>query len=195
MASICPKNTAPTGGVQPENDPNYGYNPAVASLITAIGSRLAQCLPRALNPETDPDSDSFGQVACKAVEATPGTGNACSCDTAKGRSPIDAAAVRQSVRTELQNELLCGGNTGIDCNSYCLCEINQLKGAELTSCQAGNEASDVYGYCYVDEDQHIGDPALVEKCPDTQKRLLRFAGEGVPAAGSTLVMACLGEAL
>jgi hypothetical protein len=195
VASICPKNTAPAGGVLPENDPSYGYNPAVASLITAIGARLVQCLPRALKPETDPDSESFGQVACKAVEATPSLGNACTCDTAKGRSPIDSATVRQSVRTELETSALCGGDTHVDCNSYCLCEINQLKGGELSACQAGTEASNVYGYCYVDEDQHIGDPALVEQCPDTQKRLLRFAGDGVPAPGSTLVMACLGEAL
>jgi hypothetical protein len=53
----------------------------------------------------------------------------------------------------------------------------------------------VYGYCYVDPSQGLGAESLVEGCDPTQKRTLRFMGEGLPRNGSELFTACLGAAL
>jgi len=41
VASICPKNIAPAGGLTAETDPSYGYNPA----MTAIVDRMKAALP------------------------------------------------------------------------------------------------------------------------------------------------------
>jgi hypothetical protein len=41
----------------------------------------------------------------------------------------------------------------------------------------------------------IGSEALVEKCPSTAKRKLRFVGDGRLAPGSTTFVACLGASL
>jgi hypothetical protein len=53
----------------------------------------------------------------------------------------------------------------------------------------------VYGYCYIDPDNGLGAPSLVEDCPASQNRLLRYMGGGVPANGSVLFTACLGDTL
>ena len=196
VASICPKNTAPEPGVERAADPSYGYNPAVASILESFRERLGgQCLPRKLEPDTNPGSDTFGQVDCSVVEAVIDTDGDCACDGAKGRSLIESPDLREAVREELEGHGKCGGDSNVRCSSYCLCEVRQLAGAELTSCQAGSKDPNIYGYCYVDADQEIGNPELVAQCPATQKRLLRWVGEGLPANGSSMMMACVGAPL
>jgi hypothetical protein len=195
VASICPKNTAPAAGLEPATDPSYGYNPAVASLLTALTARLGQCLPRELAPNTDEGSEEFGQVPCRLIEALPNRGEACGCDATKGRVPVDSADLRRSVHEELEGLSHCGRDTDVACDSYCLCEVEQLRGAELAACQAGSNPPELYGYCYIDEAKGIGNPELVSECPETQRRLLHWVGEGLPANGATMLMACFGAAL
>ena len=108
---------------------------------------------------------------------------------------MDSDELESSVREELENHLKCGGDTGVSCRAYCQCEVRQLEGAELAACQAGSTDPNLYGYCYIDADQGIGDPALVEQCDPTKKRLLRWMGEGLPTNGSSMMMACFGAAL
>jgi hypothetical protein len=122
-------------------------------------------------------------------------GGECFCDASKGRTPVDSADLERSVRQELSAHDKCGGDTGVSCSAYCQCEVAQLEGTALAECQAGSKNPNIYGYCYVDADQGIGDPALVERCDPTEKRLLRWVGEGLPANGSTMMMACFGAAL
>jgi hypothetical protein len=197
VASICPKYTEPAAGLRPEADPSYGYNPAVQSILEVFGTRLGgQCLPRKLAPDADPSSATFGQVPCRVIEAIQmSEGGECFCDASKGRTPVDSADLERSVRQELSAHDKCGGDTGVSCSAYCQCEVAQLEGTALAECQAGSKNPNIYGYCYVDADQGIGDPALVERCDPTEKRLLRWVGEGLPANGSTMMMACFGAAL
>jgi hypothetical protein len=196
VASICPKNVAPEAGLEPAADPSYGYNPAVASILEIFRERLGgQCLPRKLAPDTNPDSETFGQVECSVVEAVIDIDGDCTCDGAKGRLPVESPDLREAVREELAGHEKCGGDSNVPCSSYCMCEVRQLAGAELTSCQAGSKDPNVYGYCYVDADQMIGNPELVAQCPATQKRLLRWTGDGLPANGSSMMMACIGAPL
>ena len=85
-----------------------------------------------------------------------------------------------------------------NCTRSCLCEVLQVQQVEgasadaLERCQSNPEVSGVEGWCYIDQDQGVGSPALVEDCPDTQKRLLRFVGQGL-AANTTTFVACTGS--
>jgi hypothetical protein len=87
----------------------------------------------------------------------------------------------------------------VSCDSFCLCEIQQFGGDPLRRCQRdASTPTDIYGYCYVDPAaatdpaEKAAQDAIVASCPDTQKRLLRFAGDGVPAKGAVALIACLG---
>jgi hypothetical protein len=196
VASICPKNTEPEPGVERAADPSYGYNPAVASILEIFRERLGgQCLPRELEPNTDPTSEEFGQVPCSVVEAVPDDDGQCGCDPARGRSDVESVDLRKAVREELAANEVCGGKTDVSCASFCLCEVAQLEGAALQACQAGSRDPDLFGYCYVDADKGIGNPDLVAQCKGTQRRLLRWVGEGLPANGSHMMMACRGAPL
>ncbi|HVR18341.1 MAG TPA: hypothetical protein VMS65_01550 [Polyangiaceae bacterium] len=193
VASICPKNVEPAPGLAPASDPSYGYNPAVASILDIIGDRIGnQCLPRRLEPDTNPESETFGKVPCNVIEAV--HTDACACDATKGRSPLKDD-LRAGAHDALRGQGDCGGDTGVDCNSYCLCEVEQLTGSQGEACLDGSKDPNLYGYCYVDAEQGLGNPELVATCEPNKKRVLRWVGEGLPANGSTMLMACLGAPL
>jgi hypothetical protein len=196
VASICAKHTQPAPGLSEAADASYGYNPAVTAMGNVIVGRLAQqCLPRPLSVETDPSSPSRGEVPCAVVEALPGRRSTCACDETHGRSALGAADAKLSaaVSDELWSEGDCGGQSGQDCHDYCLCKLAPLTGPGLDACQNGNEDATSFGYCYVDPAQGIGNPALVAGCPASNQRSLRFVGDGLPANGSTLFVACIGS--
>jgi hypothetical protein len=84
----------------------------------------------------------------------------------------------------------------------CLCAIEQFSSEELTRCLSEPASpSDLNGFCYVDpsavEDQALrrSESVIVNGCPASQKRILRFVGEDVPARGSTTWLACHGRTL
>jgi hypothetical protein len=62
--------------------------------------------------------------------------------------------------------------------------------------QAKTESGgDVDGWCYIDATSTppAGDALLVETCPASEKRKLRFVGEGEPLDNSTLFITCSGQ--
>jgi hypothetical protein len=192
VASICPKNVMANGSAA--QDPDYGYNPAVGAIIERLKEALiATCLPRPLVAENN-------EVPCTVVEAfQPPMGTACSC-TDPGRRALegDTAKVRGAVEDELKALSLCGGNSGVSCASYCMCEIIQFSGAELDTCQnSETDPMNIYGYCYVDPyaDPPQGNPALVADCPDTQRQIIRFLGPDVPKPRALGFIACLGASV
>jgi hypothetical protein len=89
---------------------------------------------------------------------------------------------------------------GID--GACFCEIAQTTGDDLDACQnetlepvSNAEGKAVHGWCYIDATTVplTGHPDLVEACPATQQRIIRFVGEGKGATGATLFITCSGE--
>jgi hypothetical protein len=192
VASICPKYTAPALGLKPEEDANYGYNPAMRAILEVFRIHFGgQCLPRALPVEDD------GSVPCAVVEVLPHrTGTTCGCDASKGRLPLDGAdaKLRSALRSQLIEHDQCGGTTGLDCSDFCACKLASLEDTALEACRSGSQAPNVYGYCYVDPENGLGDASLVRDCAPEKKRLLRYMGEGIPANGSVLFTACLGAA-
>ncbi|MBN1609397.1 MAG: hypothetical protein JW940_22390, partial [Polyangiaceae bacterium] len=193
VASICPKVLTGVG----TNDPNYGYNPAVGAIIDRLKEKLGgRCLPRKLTV------DENGKLPCQVVEAlsqdrTPKGG----CTVMKGRQAVDAsnaqdAKLDAAVRGALERGNKCGKGTDLPCESFTLCRIQQLTGEQLNECQnLQTTGESVFGYCYVADtpDQQIGNPDLLANCPESEKRLLRFVGENVPAGGAVTFIACAGD--
>ncbi len=213
VASICPKVTQ---SANPETDANYGYNPAVGAIISRLKEALTgKCLPRTLVPDTCNTGDgnlpgcdgnacedtscynpNYGKVPCAVIEALYTGDGSCDCEAVPGRS-TPAEEIRPAVIQNLSETGQCGGAGGQPCADLCLCEINQLTGPELDQCQNVEVPGGIVGYCYVDATQEIGNPALVEKCPATQKRILRFVDPAseTPRKGAVTFIACIGATL
>ena len=179
VASVCPKNTQAL--VSPTQDPNYGYNPAMVAMVDRFKEALApRCLPRPISTEDD-------QIPCRVVEAF--SAQECSCNL-PGRTAV-SSSMRGNVDDGLHAQALCGGNTGVSCSDYCMCEIQQFEAAELVACQfLDTDPGTQSGFCYVEPDRGIGSPSLVASCPDTQRQLLRFMGSNVPRPGSVPFLVC-----
>jgi hypothetical protein len=180
VASICPKNVQAMGA----NDAAYGYNPAMAAMIERFKEAfLPTCLPRPLDTKLD------GSVPCQVIEATWG-GGSCDCSSL-GRTPLVNASVESAVHDELAARTLCGPQTGVSCSDYCLCEIAQLEGDDLLSCQyQATDPGSVYGFCYVGAEEGAPPSPLLAACPATQQQFIRFMGEGLPAPGAQAFLAC-----
>lgn len=190
VASICARN------VQDENAPDFGYRPAIAAIVDRLKEQLGdRCLPRALLL-----NQADATVACTLVETTPQPDGACTCDPNIARKVPDEA-VDTAIRGQLAVErgTPCGDSDPL-CTKACLCEVQQVQqvaGAAanaLQICQQDEDAQGVEGWCYIDADQGIGNAALVENCPATQRRKLRFVGRGL-SPNTTTFVACTGSSL
>ncbi len=185
VASICPKVVRSS---QPEADANFGYNPAMAALVDRFVDTLAgRCLARA------PDLDSEGHPSCVVLEVS--LSGSCNCGSTGRRAP--PAEVLASVRDDLRKDSLCGGPNQPDCAQACACELQEAAaGTPLSDCRSTKDpGTQPPGYCYVDPEKGLGDPALVAACPSTGRRVLRFVGADTPRRGSITYMACLGNTL
>ena len=194
VASVCPAQ------LNQAADVDFGYRPAIGAIIDRLKQALGgQCLSRQLT------ADEKGQVPCLILEANKVEGDSCNCDVA-GRNPVDEAkghgAAVEAIK--LQNP---------DADYNCFCEITQLTnenpvdnqldcaknfdqaGYDLCACQytPPDQPLNVDGWCYVDAQSKIGDPEIVEKCPDTERRIIRFVGAGQAKAGATLFITCTGD--
>jgi hypothetical protein len=186
VASICPK-------VLREDQPGYGYEPAVDALVDRLRVALSgRCLPRPLAIAGTAD----GKLPCVVVEASaPPVGGACAC-TAESRSDATAEA-GQLVRRRLRERRECDADGKPACDSLCLCELAPSSGDALDECLESEVGPRTPGYCYVHPfgESPRGNPALVANCEEESKQLLRLVGDDTPKPGATAVIACLGETL
>jgi hypothetical protein len=212
VGSICPKN-AIAGNPVADTDPNYGYNPAVQAIVDRLAEKLSgKCLPRELT--TNPN----GEVPCTVVEAKPDDDDdPLNCE-ADGRRPVEDK-VRSGILAQLEAVGRCGGNSGSPCETFQLCQIAELvPGADGREDCLYNTAPpgslEHAGFCYIDpakaeeDDQgNVTYPAggnppngapgtnpLIDNCPATQRRLLRFVGKETPAPNTITFVACTGDA-
>lgn len=170
--TVDPPATDPCGYVQStatlEFPPDQG-GPAV----TLFG----QCLGRA------PDIHDDGTPECIVIDARASA--TCDCTT-PGLEPVsDDHAGAVDAAKEL-----------VDPAASCFCEVVPLTGDAAKACQNDENnppslnGEAVQGYCYLDGDLEIGDPKLLAPCVDSERHLLRLAGEVQKAAGQTLVFFC-----
>jgi hypothetical protein len=186
VASVCPKHL--DLGENGEASADYGYRPAVGAIVDRLKSALRPaCLPRPLHPDED------DQVPCLIIEARNTQGDACACDPSQARQPV--ASEHLPAVGEILEDVYAeqaGWN--------CFCEVPQLLGEALDACQTDPgkapqvNGAPVDGWCYVDEQTSPeGADEIVQKCPDTEKRMLRFVGKGGVQNDGTLFITCSGE--
>jgi hypothetical protein len=194
VASICPKNmaAAPT-------DASYGYSPAAAAVIDRLAREMQEggsCLPRSLPLQAD------GSLSCVIVEVTQ-SAYAAPCAAADARAEVSAVAV-PAIRRKLVEDGICTG----DCADVSMCQILPAgpspTSVEYQEClDAPDDASitGAHGYCYIDcpipgSADCVGDPALVQHCPASMHRQLRFVSPPgsapIPRPGSALILSCQG---
>ncbi|MEM9695275.1 MAG: hypothetical protein AAGA56_22220 [Myxococcota bacterium] len=193
VGSICPV-TANPADKRLENgnqNPLYGYRPAVRAIVDRLSAEFRQCLPRTLSV------DERRQVSCRVVESFLPQGDvACGaqCTALRGRSGPRAD---DPLVLEASNRIAA---TGRDANGRCFCEIEQLADDALSACQ--QEASvprtngePVHGFCYVDATTAppTGNQAIVADCPTNRRRKLRFTGEAPVRAGAETFISCAGD--
>jgi len=190
-ASICPKITTATGSAS--NDPNYGYNPAVAAILDRLKDALrGKCLPRAIETRPDKNGGPAQAIGCNIIEVQ--KSNACDCGR-PGRSPT-LSTVSQSVIRQLKNTGYCGDSAGqsqCDVANFCVCEIHQETGEDLGNCVA-NLPTETPGFCYIDDSTS----SALKNCPKNQQQVLRFIeqdGAKIPADGALLFLACVGASV
>ena len=178
VASVCPAQVTNPGG----ND--YGYTPAIGALIDRLKHKLSgQCLPRALTP-----NKKTGQVSCLVLEATKSDGTAACC-SGKARQPVTSDHA-QALAAAKADRSAAGDD--------CFCEIEQLDGADLSTCQndtnvvpVSADMTPVDGWCYVD--QNLGAPSLLDGCAAGQKYKVRFVGAGQPGQDAVTFITCAGD--
>ena len=186
VASICPKNTTAEG--DPAADPDFGYNPAVSGLLSRLREGIGpSCIERDLPVES---TESGEQTTCAVVEAH--RDDVCVCEASLGRLTVaPGSATETSVLAQLQADGQCGGSSGASCDSYCLCEIQQLSDADLEACQNDEQVpNDAFGFCFIDGSSESVNPNLVRSCPGYAKRALRFAGDGAVTPGAFALLSC-----
>jgi len=183
VASICPEQQNETALF------NYGYRPAIGAIIERLKQALGgQCLPRSLTPNYE------GQVACLILEAS--HAQPCAC-TGNGRKAVDPQFEPAVKAAQQQGDW------------DCFCEIEQTRNDpneaqrnNLEACQntlaepVVNKLTEaVHGWCYIDATTvpPTGNQQLVDSCPSTEKRIIRFVGDGHGSAGATLFITCAGE--
>nr|PZN17880.1 MAG: hypothetical protein DIU78_23755 [Pseudomonadota bacterium] len=197
VASICPKVVE---SANPRSDPDYGYNPAVNAIVDRLKDALkGRCLPRPLDVD-----QATGRVPCTVIEAVPPDVNGvcppCGGPLLPDRIEPTSPEIGPVVRQRLAEDGQCGKGTGIECEAFCLCEVQQYEGEALNRCQTQQaDPTSPKGYCYVDGFDNNGEPSnqelgLLANCPASERQLLRFASE-VPVKGAIAFIACLGKAL
>jgi hypothetical protein len=121
----------------------------------------------------DPEN---GKIGMQLVEVSYLEG--CACDgPGRGTAPLD---VDETVRAYLKENVSCSPSA---CDKACVCSI--VVAEDHVSCQNDPETTSV-GWCYVDAARGLGNPALVQNCPDGGKRGVRFVGGAAPASDQEL---------
>jgi hypothetical protein len=177
VASVCPAQvTNPMGR-------DYGYSPAIGAIIDRLKHKLTgQCLPRPLTPRKDD-----GKVACVIIEASKSADTGACCS---GKARHAVTSDHAEALTDAKNDPSSKGND-------CFCEIDQLGGDDLKTCQTDTDIipvsasnTPVDGWCYVD--QTTGAPSLVDGCAAGEKYKVRFVGAGQPGGEALTFITCAG---
>jgi hypothetical protein len=133
------------------------------------------CLPTTLEPESNPESPSYGQVNCAMIVSGVAGTPFCDCTSPGFARASDAQA--ELAREENRVRGLCLGTC---CEDLCSCVLPQLSGDALAACQWPDESeTSPRGWCYVEPDAGWGDPSTVAECPSTQRRLIRVVPKGI----------------
>jgi hypothetical protein len=193
VASVCPAQ------VGDDTKEDYGYRPAIGAIVDRLKTALGgQCLPRELTPNAN------GQVPCLILEARK-TGGMGTCDAAKARrdvqadhkSAIDAAKAYPIAATagwDTFCEIIQAGDPSANSPAEALTACQKDASPAPVIASGPSKGKPVDGWCYVDPQQNPeSNPDIVKDCPATERRLIRFVGEGNPNGTATLFITCTGD--
>ena len=173
IASICPKVIEP-----PTSAPAYGYNAAAAHMYDRLAGGLGErCLAEALPHAND------GRAECVLWQLRHGD---CDCEAA-GLEFVDEAAAESVAHTV---EFECSFRLAEGCDRACACQLPQLSGAALGSCQTDALVSGIDGWCSIDQSQNVGDPQFVSDCRVGHPRTLRLLGKLEALRDQDLFLTC-----
>jgi hypothetical protein len=178
VTSICPKVLDPHAA-------DYGYDPAMDALLARVHDSAAGCLATALPSNAD------GTVPCRVYSVSLRNVGGCDCGSA---AEVELGEDKtQQVLSELESKGVCGDSVGTTCGTLCTCEVPQLSGDALDSCQHDPRlAANLTGFCYLNamsNEPNVGSAELIDGCPENDKRLLRFAGDFAPL-GTYQLLSC-----
>jgi hypothetical protein len=151
--------------------------------MDALAGRVARQIGRSCL-SLDAEADANGRTACGMFAAA--IAPSCSCPAEQGLSE-PAAEVLDPLRQKLESVGYCGGAT--PCADLCICELEQLDGAELTACQNDDTPPDAPGFCYLNAvpgETHAGRAELAQDCVGPAPRRIRFTG-GAPGTSLALL--------
>ena len=229
VASICPKDLTSDFG-SPGYGYNPAVAALIDRLKDRL---RGSCLPRPLTVASNGEvpcyvieavaPDALDNQDCASFCHDKGRNQDVAGDNPSG-SP--SAQVQSAVFTSMRQSGICDQpGQALKCSDMCLCSLPQeridqktLSDApydnDLVACQNADDhtASRLKpGYCYVDpglKDENGqslagSNPDLVAKCPDTQRRILRFVGNhptaasgtAVPLTGAMVFSACQGSSI
>lgn len=144
-------------------NPQYGYRPAVKSIVDRLKNALAnQCLPQKLT------RDDKGQVACLILETLPNPGDKCETYGLKAPAPEILEKFR-----EKQKE------TGAD-QKLTVCQANQIVTKPGESCVRDTNA----GWCYVENTE-------TNKVIGSCSQAIQFSATGNPPVGALTDLQCI----
>ena len=180
VASVCPANMSNNAAS------DFGYRPAIGAIVERLKAALqGTCWNQELTIADD------GTVACVVLEATKGDvdgdGNAL-C------TPCESSDGARTEASDQQKRALQGDPVFKENGLNCVCQINQAApGDALNACVTQEVVNNVAGWCYIDPSQRTEHNAdIVASCPAGNKRLIRFVGNNIPAAGSLTFLQCVG---
>ena len=175
-----------TGGSSSVDSSNYSV-----AMIRAVTDDDPLCLfePLAI--------DQAGKATCSVYGIPPlddpsAAAAACDCE-AVGRTPVSAER-RATVVEHLKLYGQCSeGRTDDmpDCSELCVCEVPQAEGSDWSACERDPSPSDTApGWCYVSPEQGVGDPALVDVCPDSLRSRIRLLPDTRLSPNELFLLGC-----
>jgi hypothetical protein len=81
-----------------------------------------------------------------------------------------------AVQSKLEELGQCG-SADPKCAALCRCELPQLAGPALATCQNTQETADLAGFCYISamaDEPSVGNADFVRDCPEAERRDLRL---------------------
>ncbi|HKO46987.1 MAG TPA: hypothetical protein VJV79_04650 [Polyangiaceae bacterium] len=154
------------GGIAPASEPTYQLW-QVMPATTTDDERPYLCLPEEL------PIDEAGNADCYVLSARQSPD--CNC-AAAGLSPTSDERAR-TARLESKWAGQCDTSSSGACADLCVCEVDRAVGTSLQQCQTEAEPdANTTGWCYVSAAGGEAQSALVEACPNLQRRRVRFFG-------------------
>lgn len=168
LSSAC---TLACASQELEREPPCEQTPV---LVTRWNHEASACMRSGLLHDEGGTSDCR-VFAGRALMAPGG----CDCD-GPGRAPVDRGACGLFLSDPELRE------------SYCVCELTQLKGAELDACRQQVTPPDLAGWCFLDGSDCAPKPAVASEllADCTSPYRFRFLGHGEVLADESLFLAC-----